>query len=297
MIALLSGRGRGPPRRPRGRVLRRRRLPRPSPPRRCARSPAVGKRVTLHTHLVLRDDAITCTASPPRRSATCSCCCSASSRSARRSPSRCSAAGRRASCWARVAAGDLARLQAVPGIGKRTAERIVVELREKVGTVPPRATPIIVTPRATTRATLARDGLVALGFARRRRERLLDGAAGEHAPRTCRPRAARGPPVSIRTPGISFVHDPARARRTSSTSRCARAGSTSSSARTACASSSASRFGRPPRAARRSTTCCSRGRPASARRRSRRSSRPSSASRSCRPPARRSSARATSPRS
>ena len=31
-----------------------------------------------------------------------------------------------------VAAGDQARLQAVPGIGKRTAERIVVELREKV---------------------------------------------------------------------------------------------------------------------------------------------------------------------
>ena len=31
-----------------------------------------------------------------------------------------------------VAAGDTARLQAVPGIGKRTAERIVVELREKV---------------------------------------------------------------------------------------------------------------------------------------------------------------------
>ena len=34
---------------------------------------------------------------------------------------------------AALAAGDTARLQAVPGIGKRTAERIVVELREKVG--------------------------------------------------------------------------------------------------------------------------------------------------------------------
>ena len=32
-----------------------------------------------------------------------------------------------------LAAGDVARLQAVPGIGKRTAERIIVELREKVG--------------------------------------------------------------------------------------------------------------------------------------------------------------------
>ena len=33
---------------------------------------------------------------------------------------------------AAVAAGDHARLQAVPGIGKRTAERIVVELKTKV---------------------------------------------------------------------------------------------------------------------------------------------------------------------
>ena len=32
-----------------------------------------------------------------------------------------------------VASGDTARLVAVPGIGKRTAERIIVELREKVG--------------------------------------------------------------------------------------------------------------------------------------------------------------------
>lgn len=31
-----------------------------------------------------------------------------------------------------LASGDVARLQAVPGIGKRTAERILVELREKV---------------------------------------------------------------------------------------------------------------------------------------------------------------------
>src|SRR5207302_521588 len=33
---------------------------------------------------------------------------------------------------AAIAAGDAARFQAVPGIGKRTAERIIVELREKV---------------------------------------------------------------------------------------------------------------------------------------------------------------------
>jgi Holliday junction DNA helicase RuvA len=36
-----------------------------------------------------------------------------------------------------LAAGDVARFQAVKGIGKRTAERIIVELREKVGVTLP----------------------------------------------------------------------------------------------------------------------------------------------------------------
>ena len=47
---------------------------------------------------------------------------------------------------AALAAGDAARLQAVPGIGKRTAERIIVELREKVGVdgdAAPSAGPIV----------------------------------------------------------------------------------------------------------------------------------------------------------
>ncbi len=76
-----------------------------------------------------------------------------------------------------VAAADTARLQAVPGIGKRTAERIVVELREKVG-VASSDDPIVITRGDDPRA-LARDGLVGLGFSLQEVDKLLDGAPGE----------------------------------------------------------------------------------------------------------------------
>jgi Holliday junction DNA helicase RuvA len=76
-----------------------------------------------------------------------------------------------------VAAGDTARLQAVPGIGKRTAERIVVELREKVGAAAAND-PIVIT-RGDDPRSLARDGLLGLGFTPQEADKLLDGAAGD----------------------------------------------------------------------------------------------------------------------
>jgi Holliday junction DNA helicase RuvA len=75
-----------------------------------------------------------------------------------------------------VAAGDTARLQAAPGIGKRTAERIVVELREKVGAAVD--DPIVIT-RGDDPRMLARDGLVGLGFSPQEADKLLDGAPGD----------------------------------------------------------------------------------------------------------------------
>ena len=75
-----------------------------------------------------------------------------------------------------VAAGDTARLQAAPGIGKRTAERIVVELREKVGFTAEE--PIVIT-RGDDARGLAREGLVGLGFSPQEADRLLDGAPGD----------------------------------------------------------------------------------------------------------------------
>jgi Holliday junction DNA helicase RuvA len=76
-----------------------------------------------------------------------------------------------------IASGDSARFQAVPGIGKRTAERIIVELREKVGGEA--GGDDIVVTRADDPRTLAREGLLGLGFTPVEADRLLDGARGE----------------------------------------------------------------------------------------------------------------------
>ena len=69
------------------------------------------------------------------------------------------------------------RLQAVPGIGKRTAERIVVELREKVG-VPDPEERIVITRRDDPRS-LAREGLLGLGYTPVEADTLLRDASGD----------------------------------------------------------------------------------------------------------------------
>jgi Holliday junction DNA helicase RuvA len=59
-----------------------------------------------------------------------------------------------------IVLGDTARFQAIPGIGKKTAERIVLELKEKMGdsSVP------VSSVAATEPHVVARDALVELGY-------------------------------------------------------------------------------------------------------------------------------------
>ncbi len=76
-----------------------------------------------------------------------------------------------------IAAGDGKRFQAVPGIGKRTAERIIVELREKVAGTLEEEVALAVAEGGDARA-LARDGLVNLGYAPLEAEQLLEGLEG-----------------------------------------------------------------------------------------------------------------------
>lgn len=79
-----------------------------------------------------------------------------------------------------IAAGDAKRFQAVPGIGKRTSERIIVELREKVAGSLEEEVATAAAEGADARG-LARDGLVNLGYAPLEAEQLLEGVDGGDA--------------------------------------------------------------------------------------------------------------------
>jgi len=79
-----------------------------------------------------------------------------------------------------IAAGDAKRFQAVPGIGKRTSERIIVELRERVAGALEEEVALAGAGDGDPRA-LARDGLVNLGYTPLEAEQLLEGVEGSGA--------------------------------------------------------------------------------------------------------------------
>ncbi len=64
---------------------------------------------------------------------------------------------------------DTARFQAIPGIGKKIAERIVLELKEKVGA----GAPGMVAASPSDSHVVARDALVELGYSVTDAERAL----------------------------------------------------------------------------------------------------------------------------
>jgi holliday junction DNA helicase RuvA len=68
-----------------------------------------------------------------------------------------------------IALGDAARFQAIPGIGKKTAERIVLELKDSIAG----AIDSSVEAGAAPRELVARDALVELGYSVVEAERAL----------------------------------------------------------------------------------------------------------------------------
>ena len=73
---------------------------------------------------------------------------------------------------------DTARFQAIPGIGKKTAERIVLELKEKLGDAP---VPIS-SAGGTQPHVMARDALVELGWSLLEAEQALGGTDPDGTP-------------------------------------------------------------------------------------------------------------------
>jgi Holliday junction DNA helicase RuvA len=141
--------------------------------------PGVGRAVSLHTHLVVRDDALALYGFATEEERELFLALIGVQSVGPKVALAVLSGGTPRELVAALVAGDVARLQAVPGIGKRTAERIVVELREKVGVPNDLDEPITVT-RGDPRH-IARDGLLELGFQPAEAQSLLAEAEGETA--------------------------------------------------------------------------------------------------------------------
>jgi holliday junction DNA helicase RuvA len=143
--------------------------------------PAVGKQVLLHSHMVVREDALQLYGFATEEERELFLMLISVQSVGPKVALAVLSGGPPRELLKTLAAGDAARLQAAPGVGKRTAERIIVELREKVGATAPVRVATILTgaganddPRA-----LAREGLLGLGYTPVEADDLLDGAEGE----------------------------------------------------------------------------------------------------------------------
>jgi Holliday junction DNA helicase RuvA len=75
-----------------------------------------------------------------------------------------------------LARGDASKLQAAPGVGKRTAERVVLELRDRLGAANGAGPEAPSGPGAADVFLAAREALVGLGFRPDEAEGALDDA-------------------------------------------------------------------------------------------------------------------------
>jgi holliday junction DNA helicase RuvA len=75
---------------------------------------------------------------------------------------------------AALAEGNLTMLTQVPGIGRKGAERLVIELRDKVGALPASTSGSAPGPNGHVRGSVV-EALVGLGFAAKQAEAAVDG--------------------------------------------------------------------------------------------------------------------------
>jgi Holliday junction DNA helicase RuvA len=138
--------------------------------------PAAGKPVTLHAHMVVRDDQLALYGFHAEEERDLFLMLLGVQAVGPKVALAVLSGGPPRELLGALAAGDAARFQAVPGIGKRTAERIIVELREKVVDAP--AAEISIS-RTDDPRLLARDGLVGLGYSLQEAQELLDDAPAD----------------------------------------------------------------------------------------------------------------------
>lgn len=156
--------------------------------------PAVGGTANLHTHLIVRDDGISLYGFHSEQERDLFLMLLGVQAVGPKVAMAVLSGGSPRELLAAIAAGEAMRFTAVPGIGRRTAERIIVELREKASLeAGPLGTPG--QPASEDPLALAREGLLELGYGAAEAEQLLAGADGEsaeqliaHALRTARAR-------------------------------------------------------------------------------------------------------------
>jgi Holliday junction DNA helicase RuvA len=141
--------------------------------------PAIGHAAVLHTHMVVRDDALLLYGFATEEERELFLMLLGVQSVGPKVALAVLSAGPPRELLRALAAGDAARFQAVPGIGKRTAERIIVELREKVGGSLPADAISISRPGDDDPRAIAREGLLGLGYSPVEVDELLAGADGE----------------------------------------------------------------------------------------------------------------------
>ena len=143
--------------------------------------PARGKQATLHAHLVARDDSLALYGFASEEERDLFLHLTSVAGIGPKVAIAILSGGAPRDLLQAIAAGDAKRFQAAPGVGKRTAERLIVELREKVAGELSEGIPVGVTTGDGDPRGLARDGLMHLGYTLTEAEQLLDGAEGESA--------------------------------------------------------------------------------------------------------------------
>jgi holliday junction DNA helicase RuvA len=157
--------------------------------------PPVGEQLTLHAHLIVRDDALALYGFHSEQERDLFLMLLSVQAVGPKVALAVLSGGSPRELISAIAAGDAARFQAVPGIGKRTAERIIVELREKVvvRSDDEAGGEAILASRgangggddghgdAHTGRGLARAGLIELGYAPVEADGLLIDAEGDSA--------------------------------------------------------------------------------------------------------------------